>query len=204
MLPRLPFKSVQNAFGLAQFVLGLKHVGDLLHAQIFKSFAGGITGIRIPSFNIIEMGLKLIDPFFAEIEFSAVLDFPFAVFEYGQIIVKTAIGGAGFVMISRKILHFLMSALHHENCPFQSPGTPADFQPIVKGMVSAGDRIEECGLSSRSAPVGGEVAVTPIAEADRFFVIVPVMHVPGDPFGFVFGIDPGFISLISQPGVIEP
>ncbi len=56
----------------------------MLHAEIFESFAFGITGIGIPAFNIVEMGLKLIDPFSGEVELLAVLELPFIAVEYGQ------------------------------------------------------------------------------------------------------------------------
>ncbi len=175
----------------------------MLYAEILEGLACGITGIRIPSLDIIEMSLKLIDSFSGEVELPAVLEFPFIAVEYGQRCGIAAIGGTGLIVIPGEILHLLVSALHHEDRPLHVPGAPADFQAVIESVISSGDCIEISRFSGRSA-AAVELAVPPIAEADRFFVIVPVMHVPGDPFGFVFGKNSGLISLISQPGVIEP
>ena len=73
-------------YRLAQFVFGLEVICDLRHSQFLESLPCGIAGIRIPAFNIIEMGLKLIDSFFGEVELPAVLEFPFIAVEYGQML----------------------------------------------------------------------------------------------------------------------
>ncbi len=55
----------------------------MLDAEILECFARGITRIRIPALNIIEVGLELIDSFSGKVQLTAVLNFPFVAFENG-------------------------------------------------------------------------------------------------------------------------
>ena len=106
-------------------------------------------------------------------------------------------------MISREILHLFVLILHYKDRSLQSPSALTNFQSVVERVISSGDCIEKGRFSGRSASAV-ELGVPPIAVADRFFVIVPVMLMPGDPFGFVFGINSSLVSLVSLPGIIEP
>jgi hypothetical protein len=67
-------------------------------------------------------------------------------------------------------------------------------------MLSSGDCIEKFGFRLRCVPfaflvgLAEELGVAPIAESNRFFVVVPVVLVPGNPFGFVLGVNPGLVA----------
>ncbi len=137
---------------LSELSLGLEHVGDILQAEVFQGFALGRTGIGVPSLDIVEMSLPLLDALFGEVELFAVFPVPFRAVVDGQFRRESAVGSSGLVIVAGEVFHLSVSALENEDRALHIPGSPADFQAIFESVISSGDGFEEFGLSLRRVP----------------------------------------------------